>query len=146
MVAALGHDTLSARAQAAAKKAGLSPSTCCTFPEIESRAARMHRAPRVVLEAAPASHALRRPSEGRSSGKSTGPRTAEGLARSKRVTQGHCHYSAEAITERKEARRVVATCQPAQGALPWPILTKPFRVEAVRAAVAGARAKRRQPQ
>ena len=37
-------------------------------------------------------------------GKSTGPRTAEGLARSRAANWKHGHYSAEAIAERREAR------------------------------------------
>jgi hypothetical protein len=44
-------------------------------------------------------------------GKSTGPRTVEGLARSKRSTWVHGYYSAEAVAERKEARRVVAAIE-----------------------------------
>jgi hypothetical protein len=41
-------------------------------------------------------------------GRSTGPRTAEGLARSKRSTWVHGFYSAEAREERREAREVAA--------------------------------------
>ena len=37
-------------------------------------------------------------------GKSTGPRTPEGLARSRRSNWKHGHYSAEAKAERAEAR------------------------------------------
>ncbi len=37
-------------------------------------------------------------------GKSTGPRTAEGLERSKRARWQHGHYSAEARAARQEAR------------------------------------------
>ena len=37
-------------------------------------------------------------------GPSTGPKTAEGLARSKRATWKHGFYSAEAKAERREAR------------------------------------------
>ena len=44
-------------------------------------------------------------------GKSTGPRTADGLARSKRSTWVHGYYSAEAIAEREEARRVVTSIE-----------------------------------
>jgi len=38
-------------------------------------------------------------------GLSTGPRTAEGLARSRRSNWKHGHYSAEAKQVRREARR-----------------------------------------
>jgi hypothetical protein len=44
-------------------------------------------------------------------GKSTGPWTAAGLARSKNSTWVHGRYSAGAIAERKEARRVVAAIE-----------------------------------
>lgn len=37
-------------------------------------------------------------------GKSTGPRTVEGLARSRSARLIHGHYSAEAKAERREAR------------------------------------------
>jgi hypothetical protein len=37
-------------------------------------------------------------------GKSTGPRTPEGLANSRRANRKHGHYSAEAKAERLEAR------------------------------------------
>jgi hypothetical protein len=37
-------------------------------------------------------------------GKSTGPRTAEGLARTRRANWKHGHYSAEARAERAKAR------------------------------------------
>jgi hypothetical protein len=37
-------------------------------------------------------------------GKSTGPRTAEGLERSRRARWKHGHYSAEAKAERARAR------------------------------------------
>ncbi|WP_405029860.1 HGGxSTG domain-containing protein [Methylobacterium sp. BE186] len=39
-------------------------------------------------------------------GKSTGPRTEAGLARSRRSTWQHGHYSTEARAERREARLV----------------------------------------
>jgi hypothetical protein len=86
------------------------------FPEIESRAARMHRAPRCGARnrtgqpcRAPAIRDKKRCQM--HGGKSTGPRTAEGLARSKRSKWVHGYYSAEAIAERKEARRVVAAIE-----------------------------------
>jgi hypothetical protein len=37
-------------------------------------------------------------------GKSTGPRTPEGLERSRKANWKHGHYSREAITQRQEAR------------------------------------------
>ena len=40
-------------------------------------------------------------------GKSTGPRTAEGLERSRKARWRHGHYSAEAMAERREARASV---------------------------------------
>jgi hypothetical protein len=40
-------------------------------------------------------------------GKSTGPRTAEGLERSRRARWRHGHYSAEAKAERREARAAI---------------------------------------
>jgi hypothetical protein len=44
-------------------------------------------------------------------GKSTGPKTTDGLARSKRSTWVHGYYSAEAIAERRDARRVAAAIE-----------------------------------
>jgi hypothetical protein len=41
-------------------------------------------------------------------GKSTGPKTAEGRARSRQSTWVHGYYSAEAVRERREARFVAA--------------------------------------
>ena len=40
-------------------------------------------------------------------GLSTGPRTAEGLARSRRANWKHGHYSADAKAARREARETV---------------------------------------
>lgn len=39
-------------------------------------------------------------------GKSTGPRTPEGLERSRKANWKHGYYSAEAITERQDANRL----------------------------------------
>jgi hypothetical protein len=81
------------------------------FAEIENRAARLHRAPRCGARNR-AGESCRAPAiRGKKrcqmhGGKSTGPRTADGLARSKRSTWVHGYYSAEAIAERREARRV----------------------------------------
>lgn len=44
-------------------------------------------------------------------GKSTGPRTPEGLERSRRANWKHGRYSAEAIAERREMRRVLGALQ-----------------------------------
>ncbi len=41
-------------------------------------------------------------------GKSTGPRTPEGLARSRRAGYKHGHYCAENIARRREVRRLMA--------------------------------------
>lgn len=40
-------------------------------------------------------------------GRSTGPRTAEGLERCRRSRLKHGHYTAEAITERQRGRTAV---------------------------------------
>ena len=41
-------------------------------------------------------------------GASTGPRIAEGLARSRRARWKHGHYSAEALAERKRVRELLS--------------------------------------
>jgi hypothetical protein len=50
-------------------------------------------------------------------GLSTGPRTAEGLARSRKARWRHGYYSAEAKAERQQARRELDQLRPLVSAI-----------------------------